>query len=113
MRRPAMSSAALRGPGGQHARFARQVVRLAPVSIVTAPCAAPPGGPVVRCGTTAVTGQTVEVVVIVCPQVSHSGQHDDHNQNDHGSKNDQHSLAHRTIQTGMALVRRLLVPRGH
>jgi hypothetical protein len=105
---------AIRGRAtSEYVSFAGQVVSLVPVVIVAAPRAASPGGHVVSCGAAAVSGQAVEVVLIVCPQVSHSGQHDDHNQNDHGSKNDQNSLAHRTFQTGMALVRRFLVPRGH
>jgi hypothetical protein len=57
-------------------------------------------------------GQAVELVV-VCPQESHSGQHDYHDQSDHGHKNDQLCLIHRTIQTRMALVRRSPGPRGH
>jgi len=52
-------------------------------------------------------GEIVEVLFVVRSQVPHSGEDDDHDQDDYGCQNDQQGIVvHRTIQPGMALVRR-------
>jgi len=52
----------------------------------------------------------VEVVFVVRPQVSHSGQDDDHDQCDDGGQNDQHRLVHCTIHRGVGLGMALAAP---
>jgi hypothetical protein len=52
----------------------------------------------------------VEVVFVVCPQVPHSDQDDDHNQGNDSYQNDQHRLVHRTIHRGVGLNLALAAP---
>jgi hypothetical protein len=61
-------------------------------------------------GVPALCDLVVEVVLVIRPQVPHSGQDDDHDQRDDGCQNDQHRLVHRTIHRGVGLRMALAAP---
>jgi hypothetical protein len=60
--------------------------------------------------TTLTSGLVVELVLVVGPQVPHSGQDDDDNQRHDSCQNDQHRFRHRTIHRCVGLKMALSVP---
>jgi hypothetical protein len=104
-------------PAGCAILVTRPVIFLAPALADAAARAAAAGAAVcravgVRSG--GLSGHVVEIIFVVRSQEPHSGQDDDHDQDDHSCQNDQQGIVvHRTIQPGMALVRRSAGARGH
>jgi hypothetical protein len=66
-------------------------------------------GPAARV-TPVAAGLVVKLVLVVGPQVPHSGQDDDDNQGNDSCQNDQHRLRHRTIHRCVGLKMALSVP---
>ncbi|HET7017550.1 MAG TPA: hypothetical protein VFI65_26745 [Streptosporangiaceae bacterium] len=66
-------------------------------------------GPAAR-GPPVAAGLVVKLVLVVGPQVPHSGQDDDDNQGNDSCQNDQHRLRHRTIHRCVGLKMALSVP---
>jgi hypothetical protein len=99
--------------GRRHpAALAKRILKLVPRSRPARriPVIVMPGTPVIArrvlapaTGMPALGAVIFEVVFVVGPQESHTGQDDDHNQGNYGCQNDQHRLVHRTIHRGLGL----------
>jgi hypothetical protein len=60
--------------------------------------------------TTLTSGLALQLVIVVGPQVPHSGQDDDDNQSHDSCQNDQHRSRHRTIHRCVGLKMALSMP---